>query len=460
MTKCVELGRKPLLRWMGLAVWGVVFGVGGCGHVFPDPSPIHEGGLGSGGDRGGGLPELNGGADSGSNSGGESGAEAPIAGTSGNGGAGGVATECNAGAQRCGSDGVVVLTCDEGGVWDAHACLDQACPVGGQACAGECRPGTTRCRGNGVETCDALGSWSETVDCDPTMPSCSECGLPPSCNGLAANCGSTGDAGCCESPVVEGGSYNRSQNANYPATVSSFRLDRFEVTVGRFQKFVADYAQDMIPVGAGKNLNDPEDPGWIAAYAAELPTDATALIEAVKCDAAYQTFDSDNPLRPMNCLSWYVANAFCTWDGGRLPTEAEWNYAAAGGNEQRPYAWGSTVPAADTALAVYGCYYNRSGDGCTGVSNIAPVGSISAGMGRWRQADLAGGVWEWTQDFGSASYTSVSCINCANHITDERRIDRGGSFFDPAKSQLTAIRARDYPGDRLAVLGVRCARAM
>jgi len=55
------------------------------------------------------------------------------------------------------------------------------------------------------------------------------------------------------------------------------------------------------------------------------------------------------------------SHAFCIWDGGFLAGEAEWNYAAAGGSEQRSYPWGSTVPGANAKLAVYGCYYNGSG---------------------------------------------------------------------------------------------------
>src|SRR5262249_5194651 len=101
----------------------------------------------------------------------------------------------------------------------------------------------------------------------------------PSCTLLAPTCGPAHGGGCCLSSIVEGGTFYRSYDAitfadkSFPATVSDFRLDTYEITVGRFRKFVAAYSQDMIPVGAGKNPNNPSDVGWDVAYNSLLPAD-------------------------------------------------------------------------------------------------------------------------------------------------------------------------------------------
>src|SRR4029079_6989261 len=115
------------------------------------------------------------------------------------------------------------------------------------------------------------------------------------------------------------------------------------------------------------------------------------------------------------CVSWYEAYAFCIWDGGRLATEAEWNYAAAGGDEQRVYPW--SVPATsktiDSTYAVYG---------------VAPdygiVGSKPNGNGRWGHADLAGSLWEWTRDWAHTPYASTSCTNCSNYVASNMHVVR------------------------------------
>ncbi len=332
-------------------------------------------------------------------------------------------------------------------------CVSGACTA--------CEPLTKRCTDGGSQTCDASGVGAATP-CPDSTPVCigaGSCGSPPSCAGLAATCGASVNTNCCATTTVPGGTFNRSNDASYPATVSDFRLDNYEVTVGRFRKFVATYSQGMIPAGAGKNANNPADPGWDIGWNASLPADAAALTAAVKCDATFQTWTDGaggNENRPINCVNWYEAQAFCMWDGGRLPTEAEWNYAAAGGSEQRVYPWGGAVPGANASLAVYGCYYNGAGS-CSGVANIAPVGSVVAGNGKWSQSDLAGNLWEWNQDVHGTTY-SASCNNCANLSNSTNRVIRGGGFIANALNLASADRGSSIPADHGSSFGLRCAR--
>jgi len=73
--------------------------------------------------------------------------------------------------------------------------------------------------------------------------------------------------------------------------------------------------------------------GWDSTWNTNLAANTAALRTALKCDATYQTWTDtagSNESKPVNCLDWYTAFAFCAWDGGRLATEAEWNYAASG----------------------------------------------------------------------------------------------------------------------------------
>ena len=285
--------------------------------------------------------------------------------------------------------------------------------------------------------------------------------IGPSCSGLAETCGPSGNANCCASSVVPGGGFYRSydnvtfMDNCYPATVSDFMLDLYEVTVGRFRNFVAGYPGNKPVAGAGKNPNDPSDRGWDGAWISNIPADQAALVSGVKCDSTHQTWTDTpgtNENRPMNCIEWEIAFAFCIWDGGRLPTEAEWNYAAAGGSEQRVYPW--SVPPTSTMIDDSYAVFS--------LSSAQDVGSKSPkGDGRWGQADLAGNVSEWVVDNYANPYSNP-CANCANTSTlnTYNRVYRGGAFCTDASSLRAA--GRDYEDPRPFgfeyALGVRCAR--
>jgi len=282
----------------------------------------------------------------------------------------------------------------------------------------------------------------------------------PHCDGVARACGASGNADCCATAVVPGGTYDRGNDPRYPATISTFALDTYEVTVGRLRMFIAGYPGNRPLAGSGKNPNNPADPGWDAAW--PLPPDRLEFAAALKCGspeqpATWTATPGANETLPVSCINWYMAYAFCIWDGGRLPTEAEWNYAAAGGAEQRVYPW-SSPPDSATIDASYAVYWSSNPFPPT-----APVGSTSPkGDGKWGQADLAGNLWEWTQDFVDA-YANP-CADCATLVApstqpNPARSSRGGSITFAKDMLKTSSRGSPWPGVTYGDVGARCARS-
>jgi sulfatase modifying factor 1 len=245
------------------------------------------------------------------------------------------------------------------------------------------------------------------------------------------------------------------------------------VTVGRFRQFVA--------AGKGTQANPP-DPGtgahpalpgsgWDSAWNARLPATTTALEAEVVgdlmgCDAPHETWTDSpgaNEDKPINCVTWYLAMAFCIWDGGYLPTEAEWNFAASGGSEHRAYPW--SVPSSSTLIDCSHANYQISASPvlyCAGGSagGANRVGSESpVGDGKWGHADLAGNVFEWTLDYWYADY-AVSCVDCAALAPGAERVLRGGGFFNEFVSYLRSDYRDNHhgPGTHSSSYGMRCAR--
>jgi formylglycine-generating enzyme len=319
---------------------------------------------------------------------------------------------------------------------------------------------------------------------------------PPSCKtgGKGLNtCGPGGNESCCTHLPVPGGTFYRTYTNNGngatgtkdPATVSSFRLDKYEMTVGRFRQYVNYLANGGTPpaagsgkhvhLNAGKGLADSGkagsfEPGWNSAWNSKIPNGsgaAAAWAKNLNCSpyANWTSTAGNNEMMPLTCLSWYEAHAFCIWDGGFLPSEVEWKYSAAGGNEHRRFAWGSADPGKNNKYAIYDCYYPAGQQGnCVNVATSIPsVGITPLGVGRWGQWDLGGNVWEWNIDkYGS--YTA-SCTDCALLTANTAdRVLPGGGFHTPllpyhlaANRSAVNYNADTYRGDY--GVGVRCARA-
>lgn len=155
---------------------------------------------------------------------------------------------------------------------------------------------------------------------------------------------------------------------------------------------------------------------------------------------------------PIVHVDWHDAAAFCDWVGGRLPTEAEWEYAARGGSAGRTYWWGDDF---ETDRANYNeecCGDPEPGDQWT---STAPVGSFPPN--EFGLYDMTGNVWEWVADwFGD--YPSGPVTDPAGGAAGVLRLARGGSWFNPPTVLRLSVRLMFDADGQTSNVGVRCAR--
>ncbi len=196
--------------------------------------------------------------------------------------------------------------------------------------------------------------------------------------------------------------------------LDAFYIDRYEVTTGRYGRF-------------------------LAATGSSHPPDGWEALDLSRGDEL-----------PVIGVDWNDATAYCKWAGRRLPTDAEWEKAARG-TDARRYPWGDASPTLDHAN-----YQNASPEAYDG--GLAKVGAHAAGLSPFGVHDLAGNASEWVSDWYSDSFPVGDVRNPKGPETGTGRVIRGGGRFDPGERLVATKRFHGMPDLRSEDIGFRCAR--
>ncbi len=315
------------------------------------------------------------------------------------------------------STGVVVCTCDVG--YEGEFC--DTCDAGYQdndrdgTCLPNCVTSSLDCGPHG--TCDessgtAVCACDEGYDgtyCDTCAPEYEDFG-----------------SGCVLFWVsIPGGPFLMGSNSGgldeqpvHQVDVPAFEMTKTEVTVEQYQACVDD----------------------------------GVCTEPDQCGSDYNWGVAGREDHPVNCIDWFQAVDFCTWVVGRLPAEAEWEYAARGGGQDITYPWGNDSPSCTYAVM------NDIGSGC-GEGRTWAVCSKTAGNTGQGLCDMAGNVWEWVQDWYHSDYNGAPSDGSAwEDPSGSYRVLRGGSFATIAFNLRASVRVDVVPSYRDEILGCRCAR--
>lgn len=250
----------------------------------------------------------------------------------------------------------------------------------------------------------------------------------------------------------------------HEVTLDPFWIDATVVTNARFAAFVA----------ATGYRTEAERFGWSFVFAGFLPEGFPPTRAVADAPWWREVFGADwqhpegpdsilagREVHPVVHVSWNDAQAFCAWSGTRLPTEAEWEYAAKGGLAGMPFAWGDDLhPDGRYRMNVWqGVFWgiNTAEDGFLGTSPVSAYEPNSYGL-----FQMTGNVWEWCADwFDPTFYTFSPPTNPTGPAHGTHRVMRGGSYLCHASycnRYRTDARSSNTPDSSTANLGFRCAR--
>jgi formylglycine-generating enzyme required for sulfatase activity len=231
--------------------------------------------------------------------------------------------------------------------------------------------------------------------------------------------------------------YNYQNAGRKRITISSFYMDRYEVTNAEYREFLNDVYN-----------RSPE------RYRERLP-DSTAWNESISQNFTSYFYSSNFADYPVVVVTWEEAQAYCKWEGKRLPSEAEWEYAARAGRVGSIYPWaGLSVQINGRYLANFSP--SQAGLAADGYAFTAPVGSFPPS--RWGLHDMAGNVAEWVRDDYTSSYSQLSQLDPV-YLSEEAesKVVRGGSWQSSSRQIGVGFRGRQQPDQATPTTGFRCA---